>query len=145
MFRLHKYAVLGAVLVGALLVFAVGGVGYRLGAQHVQAEWDAERIATTKQTADALAHLARQYQQAEARYAREAARKQQVVTQRVEVVRREIERLPSRDCPVRADARRLLVSAACASARNTDRPECLSSEVPTGADAAGGRGVGDDS
>lgn len=133
MFGLHAAPLLATLLVGALSLVTAGGVGYRMGQDSVQADWDTAKA----ETADALALLAQRASDAERRYQVEAAKKRAIETRRVVEVRREIVRIPERGCPVQRDAHRLFLDAVCAFDRNAERPECLSAAVPGDANPAG--------
>lgn len=135
---------LGA-LVLALSAAGGGWLGYRLGhagLADARADCAEQRAATLAETADALALLAARIAAAEAKYAQERARKNRVIERHVEIVRREIDRLPDRGCPVEPRARRLLVDALCAHPRNAARPECVPGDLPGASDAARSRPAG---
>ena len=132
----------------ALTGAGAGWIGYRVGhagVADVRAEWAEERERAHAEASQALALLASRFAAVEAEYAAEKQRKARVIERRVEVVRREIQQLPPRDCPVRDDARRLLVRTVCAFDRNATRPECLPGDLPGSANAAGSGGAGEGS
>lgn len=133
---LSKYLYAGLGISAAVAVGLSGWFGYSYGSTRVQQQWDEQRAAALAETAEALALLAAGSAALETELAKERARKRRVVVREVEVVRHEIQRLPSRDCPVRSDARSLLVRTLCANDRYADHPECVPPAVRPTADAA---------
>jgi len=135
----NPYLLVSAVVV---VLVVLGGAG-RLGYNYAAAECERARLAAEQENADALATLAARFQDAEQRYTAERNRKRQVVEHVVTKVEQKIVALPPRECPVRADARELLVEAFCAAERNSSNPECVQRTLPAGSVPAAPGGPGD--
>ena len=100
---------LGALVVAALLVAAIDRNGYVRGYNTCEVKWQQAQL----EVADALAHLARQYAQADATLAGVRAEKDRLVSDIDRRVKDALANLPDRECGWSDDERVWLNTSYC--------------------------------